>query len=268
MITLNRTIGSSWLEAFFLTLILILGLSANGFAAEYNVGAYKVEVDVRTSLMKIISHATVKCSLSGKTIRISAYAPGYVSQKKEILVTPGVSKYFQIIQLPDPQKRLDVLDFNHKPIASSYFDRFQGNTPTDRYAITMFLPIKSWPHPLPENVKVNQPGYGWPIQESCEISKYDEFYRVRMLIDRAVLDDPHDELLVYVNTSEVLQLNAIPWWIKTLAQLEISDSSEAERLARILIFVMPEEFYDAPMPKALSRLIAQRRRFNVLHKDQ
>lgn len=64
------------------------------------------------------------------------------------------------------------------------------------------LPVKTWPHPNASNVKVNQPGYGWPIQLSCDISLLEDSYRVRMLIDRAVLDDPKDHLLVYVNTSE------------------------------------------------------------------
>ncbi len=237
-------------------------------AAIENVGPYKVEIDVRTSLMKIIPHALVKMSLSGNTIKVAASAPGYVAQKSTIKIKPGVKAYSEIIRLPDPNKRLDALDFNHKPIVSAYFDRFQGSTPTDKYAINMFIPQKGWPHPSPENVKVNQPGYGWPIQETCEISKFADFYKVSMLIDRRVLDDPNDELLIYVNTSEIIELDAAKNWLDSLTRLEENDPYAAHQLAKILVFILPPELSATTIPKTLARLLSQREMFDILHLDR
>ncbi len=252
---------------FLLTSGFLLSIPVNIFAAIENVGPYKVEIDVRTSLMKIIPHALVKLSLSGNLIKVSASAPGYVAQKSTIKVKPDVYSYNEIIRLPDPDKRLDALDFNHKPIVSAYFDRFQGSTPTDKYAINMFIPQKGWPHPSPANVKVNQPGYGWPIQETCEISKFADFYKISMLIDRRVLDDPNDELLIYVNTSEVIELDAAKSWIDSLAKLEKNDPFAAQQLAEVLIFILPPEFSATNIPATLANLLSQREKFKLLHLD-
>jgi len=194
-----KSLGSFALPVVFLAL---MALSLPLQAVQYPVGPYQVNVDVRNSIYLMVPHALVKCSLSGQNIRVSVTAPGYVPQIKEIRTLPGTSSYFATVRLADREKRIDILDYNYKPIISAYIDRFQGGTPAHLYAINLMLPVKTWPHPNAGNVKVNQPGYGWPIQLSCDISLLEDFYRVRMLIDRAVLDDPKDHLLVYVNTAE------------------------------------------------------------------
>lgn len=194
-----KSLGSFALPVVFLAL---MAFSLPLQAVQYPVGPYQVNVDVRNSIYLMVPHALVKCSLSGQNIRVSVTAPGYVPQIKEIRTLPGTSSYFATVRLADREKRIDILDYNYKPIISAYIDRFQGGTPAHLYAINLMLPVKTWPHPNAGNVKVNQPGYGWPIQLSCDISLLEDFYRVRMLIDRAVLDDPKDHLLVYVNTAE------------------------------------------------------------------
>ena len=194
-----KSLGSFALPVVFLAL---MALSLPLQAVQYPVGPYQVNVDVRNSIYLMVPHALVKCSLSGQNIRVSVTAPGYVPQIKEIRTLPGTSSYFATVRLADREKRIDILDYNYKPIISAYIDRFQGGTPAHLYAINLMLPVKTWPHPNAGNVKVNQPGYGWPIQLSCDISLLEDFYRARLLIDRAVLDDPKDHLLVYVNTAE------------------------------------------------------------------
>lgn len=194
-----KSLGSFILPGLFLALMTV---SVSLQAVQCQVGSCLVNVDVRNSIYLMVPHALVKCSLSGEKIRISASAPGYVPQVKEIRMLPGTSSYFATVRLADREKRIDILDYSYKPIVSAYVDRFQGGTPSHLYAINLMLPVKTWPHPNAGNVKVNQPGYGWPIQLSCDISLFEDFYRVRMLIDRAVLDDPKDHLLVYVNTAE------------------------------------------------------------------
>ncbi|PKL51356.1 MAG: hypothetical protein CVV42_00460 [Candidatus Riflebacteria bacterium HGW-Riflebacteria-2] len=237
-------------------------------AAEHKVGPYTVDVDVRSSLMQVIPHAYVKCRLSGNTIKISASAPGYVAQTHEFAAKPGQLVYPVIIRLPDKKVSLEVMTFDYKPIVSAYFDRYQGGTPTDLYAINLYLPIKSWPHPKPSNLKVNQPGYGWPIQQTCDISVFADFYQVRMLVNRAVLDDPKDQLLVYVNTSEEISVAAAENWLLTLQELEESNRKEAEQLAIILAAILPvAEFSVAPLPRSIAAAVAFKRRFAELHRD-
>lgn len=198
----NRIAKSLGSLALPVMLLALMAFSAKLHAVQCQVGSYLVNVDVRNSIYLMVPHALVKCSLSGQNIRIAASAPGYVPQVKEIRTIAGTSSYFATVRLADREKRIDILDYNYKPIVSAYVDRFQGGTPAHLYAINLMLPVKTWPHPSAGNVKVNQPGYGWPIQLSCDISLFEEFYRVRLLIDRAVLDDPKDFLLVYVNTAE------------------------------------------------------------------
>ncbi len=249
-------------------LILMTSCTASLMAAEYKVGPYTLDVDVRSSLMQVIPHAYVRCRLSGNAIKISASAPGYVAQTDEITLRPGQLIYPVIIRLPDKKVGLEVMTFDYKPIVSAYFDRYQGGTPTDDYAINLYLPIKSWPHPKPENVKVNQPGYGWPIQKTCEISVFADFYKVRMLVDRAVLDDPKNELLIYVNTSEEISVAAAEQWLLTLAQLEADDRQMAEQLAGLLAAIMPvAEFRVSPLPRSIAAAFSFKRRFKELHRD-
>ncbi|EKD83322.1 MAG: hypothetical protein ACD_39C00750G0004 [uncultured bacterium] len=248
-------------------LVFLCGSPAFIRAAEYKVGPYLVDVDVRTSLMQVIPHAYVKCHLSGKTIRISASAPGYVAKNHELTVKTGVSNYSTVIRLSDPKKRLDVMTFDYKPIVSAYFDRYQGGIPSHLYAINLLLPVKSWPHPSPENVIVNQPGYGWPIQNSCEISVMEDFYKVRMLIDRAVLDDPHDELLVYVNTAEVISVSAAEKWLAKLVELEAEDKQRAAQIAAVLAPFFPAHIDAGYLPDVIARAVALKRRFNELHQE-
>jgi len=262
---------------FFFSLRIIAALiliafctgNTNGLlAAEYKVGPYTLDVDVRSSLMQVIPHAYVRCRLSGNTIKISVAAPGYVAQTDEITVRPGQLIYPVIIRLPDKKVSLEVMTFDYKPIVSAYFDRYQGGTPAEDYAINLYLPVKSWPHPKPQNVKVNQPGYGWPIQKTCEISVFADFYKVRMLVDRAVLDDPKNELLIYVNTSEEISVAAAEQWLLTLARLEADDRHMAEQLAGILAAIMPvAEFSVSPLPRSIAAAVAFKRRFKELHRD-
>lgn len=254
------------------------------------VGPYVVEVDVRTSLMQIIPHALVQAKESGGRIRLAVSAPGYLPEQREIRVRPGVWSYPVMVKLADRPKRFDVFDFQWKPLPSCYFDRDQTGTPTDRYAINLFIPIKSWPHPNPANVIVNQPGYGIPIQESCEISVRDAFYRVRMLIDRRVLDDPHDELLIYVNTAEVIDAWSAGRWFAAIRRLEVTDPAAAAGLARAVFPALPAaaaaEAGASPaavapaapgdgaamgdgtdgVPDSIARLLRLRRRFEALHR--
>ena len=142
-----------------------------------------------------------------KTISVEA-ARGEITDRYGRVIAGNSMSYSVIIRRgsfpsgSDREKRIDILDYSYKPIVSAYVDRFQGGTPSHLYAINLMLPVKTWPHPNACNVKVNQPGYSWPIQLSCDISLLEDFYRARLLIDRAVLDDPKDHLLVYVNTAE------------------------------------------------------------------
>ena len=230
------------------------------------VSGYTIDVDVRTSWWTPISHAHVKGAKWGNQITISVYVPGYIFQERKIAVLPNIKKYAVTIPMPDKEKRLDVMDFNYKPIASAYFDRYQGGTPPDKYSVNLFLPIKSWPHPGPAQVKLNQPGYGWPIQESCEISVRDEFYRVRMIIDRAVLDDPNDELLVYVNTGAPIRPEAVGRWFADLRLLERKDPAQADELARLLIFSLPPGLMAMDLPASIACLKVLQQRFDQLHR--
>ena len=265
---MKRLNGVVRFQALMMLAVFALVLPAMLFAAEYKVGPYTLDVDVRSSLMQVIPHAYVKCRLSGNTIKISASAPGYVAQTDEITLKPGQQIYPVIIRLPDKKVSLEVMTFDYKPIVSAYFDRYQGGTPTDDYAINLYLPIKSWPHPKPENVKVNQPGYGWPIQKTCEVSVFADFYKVRMLVDRAVLDDPKNELLIYVNTSEEISVAAAEQWLLTLARLEADNRQMAEQLAWILAAIMPvAEFSVSPLPRSIAEAVAFKRRFKELHRD-
>jgi hypothetical protein len=251
---------------FVLCFIFSAGFTARLQANPFNVGKYEVGVDVRTSLMKIIPHAYIKCDLTwGGKIKVSASAPGYVGAEKEITTKPGIEKYSILIQLEDKKKQFEILNFNHKPIMSAYFDLFQGSTPTNLYSVKVFVPKKTWPNPTIENIKINQPGYGWPVEESCEISVFGEFYKAEMLINRAVLDDPHDELLVYVNTGQTLRHDVAPWWLSALKEIERSDPVRAGSFARILSYILPAEIEISDAPKSISGYLKLKKRFNRLH---
>jgi hypothetical protein len=237
-----------------------------GFADPYETGGYTIEVDVRTSWWFPIANPWVKCSKWGNQITVSAHVPGYVPQERKLSIKPNVQKYDVTILMPDKPKRLDVMTYNYKPIASAYFDRYQGGTPPNKYSVNLFLPVKSWPNPSPDKVKLNQPGYGWPIQETCDISVRDEFYLVRMLIDRAVLDDPNDELLVYVNTGETLSPEATGKWFADLRRLEQGNPVRAEEIARALFFHLPPHLLISLNPPAsIACLAALRIKFDRLH---
>lgn len=251
------------LVAVFVFFLANTSLEANPF----DIGNFKVSVDVRTSLMKIIPHAYIKCNYWLGKVKITASAPGYVSQTVEFKPTPGVMYYDQIVQLPDKKKKFEIRDFNHKPIVSAYTNLFQGSTPANLFLVTVLIPIKTWPVPSPQNIKINQPGYGWPVQQSCDISIFEDFYKVEMLINRAVLDDPDDELLVYVNTGEKLSEPIFLWWASALKQLENDNPTEAYDLARALIFIMPQKICQANLPGSISLLLEEKKKFNRLHKN-
>lgn len=259
-----------WRNRVFVVMLVLAGLFSVslgvGHAVPQQVGPYLVEVDVRTSLHVLIPQAVIECQLSGPRIRIMAYAPGYLLERKNIAIRPGVMTYAAALVLRDPPKRFDVYDFEHKPIASCFFDRDQGGTPPDQYAINMMIPMKSWPHPSPKNVIVNQPGYGWPVQNSCEISIREEFYRVRMLIDRAVLDDPHDELLILVNIAEIISPAAAVRWIDQIRRLEATSPAAATVLAKALLGSLPPGLDGSALPVSLARLLAAQNRFEDLHR--
>ncbi|MGM0601356.1 MAG: hypothetical protein ACQETH_16210 [Candidatus Rifleibacteriota bacterium] len=259
---LSKTAWFLFVVCFIFSACFNADLQAN----PYNVGKYKVAVDVRTSLMKIIPHAYVKCKLSwSNSIKVSVSAPGYLPEEKEIPIQNGIVDYSALIQLQDKPKQFEIRDFNHKPIMSAYIDLFQGSTPTNLYSVKVFVPQKTWPDPSPKNIKINQPGYGWPIEESCEISEFGEFYKAEMIINRAVLDDPHDELLIYVNTGQTLRNEIAPWWLNVLKEFETTSSVRAHKLARTLIYVLPAEIQIDNLPVSISKMLGLKNRFQQLH---
>ena len=244
---------------------LFVGSACFGQGVPYTVGKYTVYVDVRTSLMLIIPHAFIKCKLSGSRLLVSASAPGYVSGQQEIPVHSGTKTYYADLMLRDKEVKLDVRTFGYKPIASCYFERDQAGTPTDKYSVNLFIPIKSWPHPSPANVYMNQPGYGWPIQESCDISIRDDFYRIRMLIMRAFLDADKDGLLVYINTDVVIDKTSAERWFKIVRQLEVGDPAAANDLAMVLFRTLSPDLPMTILPMSIARLFELRQRFEELH---
>jgi hypothetical protein len=250
---------------WFIVMLMAAG-AVPAQAFPHTVGPYRVEVDVRSSLMLMLPQALVKCRVSGSRILVSASAPGYVAKETSIQTKPGILSYAVALSLADKPKRLVALDFDYKPIASAYFEKVQTGTPPDQYAINLFLPRKSWPHPNPAHVIVNQPGYGIPIQNSCEITIREDFYRVRLLIDRAVLDDPNDHLLVYVNLGTPLTRTAAFRWLDALLRLETTAPALAPLLARALIGSMPEDILSQGLlPPSLGALTGESKRFDRLH---
>ncbi len=264
MIDRNTAFRRSLVGFLALVVVLLAHVSA-AQAATQTVGAYTIEVDVRGSTMMIIPHAHITASKSGGKLKVTAWAPGYQHAAKEIPIKTGVTQYSTYFVLRDVEKRLDVLTFEYKPIQSAYFERDQSGTPTDQYAINLFLPIKSWPHPSPANLIVNQPGYGIPIQNSCEITQRDEFFKVRMLISRAVLDDPNPELLIYVNTAQIITPATAHRWFATIRRLEATNPAAAADVARALFGSLPQDQAFEALPHSVARLLALRRRFETLH---
>lgn len=252
---------------FAICFVFSVGYNAELRANPFNVGKYEVGVDVRTSLMKIIPHAYIKCDLTwGGKIKVSASAPGYMGSEKEIKPQPGIEKYSVLLKLEDKKKLFEIRDFNHKPIMSAYIDLFQGGTPTNLYLVKVFVPKKTWPDPTPKNIKINQPGYGWPVEESCEISEFGEFYKAEMLINRGVLDDLNDELLIYVNTGQTLRHEITPWWLDALKEIEKSDPVRAGSFARVLGYILPDEIEVKDPPQSISQCLKLKKRFNSLHR--
>lgn len=257
-----------WTLMAGISLLVVLFLSGGippARAITQVVGPFAVDVEVRTSLYVLIPHATIEAKLAGTRIRINAWAPGYQRAQKEIPVRTGVLSYAAVLQLEDVPKRFDVFTFEHKPIASCFFDRHQGGTPPDQYAITMFIPKNTWPHPNPAGVLVNQPGYGWPVQNSTEISTFHEFFKVRMLIDRAVLDDPHDELIIMVNTGATLDPASARRWLELVRRLETASPSRAMAVAIALAGSLPPGLDAAELPDVVRRLFDRQGRFEALH---
>ncbi|NLI79912.1 MAG: hypothetical protein GX442_26135 [Candidatus Riflebacteria bacterium] len=250
-----------------LVLMFLGGGMTPAGAATQVVGPFAVDVEVRTSLYVLIPHATIEAKLAGTRIRVNAWAPGYQRAQKEIPVRPGVLSYSAVLQLEDVPKRFDVFTFEHKPIASCFFDRHQGGTAPDQYAITMFIPKNTWPHPNPAGILVNQPGYGWPIQNSTEISSFHEFFKVRMLIDRAVLDDPHDELIIMVNTGETLDPATARRWLELVRRLETVSPARAMAVAVALAGSLPPGLDAGELPDVVRRLFVRQGRFDALHQE-
>ncbi|HNV69423.1 MAG TPA: hypothetical protein PKO06_07000, partial [Candidatus Ozemobacteraceae bacterium] len=63
-----------------LVLLFVLLLAQRATAAVVNIGKYRVNVDVRTSLMVIIPHALIQGDVKGSLIKIRVSAPGYLPQ--------------------------------------------------------------------------------------------------------------------------------------------------------------------------------------------
>ncbi len=248
-----------------LVLGLLLLLTHIGWAAVVNVGKYRVNVDVRTSLMVIIPHALIQGDVKGSLIKIRVSAPGYLPQNREILIKPNINYYSIATVLRDVPKRIDVRTFDYKPIASSYVEHDQTNVPPDLYGFSVFIPIKSWPHAGPDRVIVNQPGYGWPMQESCEITTREDFYQVKLTVLRGVLDDPNPMLFVYLNTGETLSGESTSRWFARLRWLEERRPVVAGELARAIVDSLPADVTGVTVPRCIDLLLEQKRAFDELH---
>jgi hypothetical protein len=166
-------------------IIVVLTFVASGvFAIPYQVGDYKLDVTVRNSAMNLIPDSKVSFYRYDQSSFIAeARATGYKTMTKRIEIKPNQFVYKSEVVLPDLERKLYIVDHNHKVLASAYLRTEQFGFPGDHYGLTAHIPVEMW-NPAPERVEVFDSFWGSPLKQTCKIEEIEGFYKVSLSIKR------------------------------------------------------------------------------------
>ena len=153
-------------------------------ALPYAVGPYIFEIEVRSKTMLPLPGAWVTCKLRGDEVKITVRSPGYVRQERCVPVGGGQNLYRFEFVLADQHRDIVVRDPAGTVLKSAYIDRSQyGFDPRD-YGITLFVPVKMLKEPSTRNVQVFNDVFFSPIVKSMSSDRVEEFWRIRLSVDR------------------------------------------------------------------------------------
>jgi len=245
------------------------------FGVPYPVGNYVVDVDVRNTAMVLIPNPKVKVWISEKVIYVKASAAGYLSQQKTIVPSGNTGYFKRDFELQDVPKQLSAEDMLGRPIQSAYFTKDQYGFAPNVYGITVFIPKVMWPKPVSRNIDVFDAFWGIPLKQSCVIDVVDEYYRVKMTVDRRDLDWTDERYFVVVDTGKKVPPNKIRGWLSKLKKVEENQEilrvGCSQDLAAFLFYTLPRKEVEAAsngdIPSTLKSLYDHASRFSALHLD-
>jgi len=257
------------IKSLFVLCLLAICLPVHG--VPYTAGNFTVDVVVRSTTMALIPDSKVSCWLDGKVIRLSAKAPGYLAKSASINV--GAATYYKYdFVLPDIEKDLYAVDLNGVPIKAAYFEKAQYGFAGNVYGITVYIPKHDWPRPAPKRVDIFDQIWGGPWKTGCKINEVDEFYQVKMTMDRGALNWTGRRLLIGFDTSKKVSQQNGRAWFKVLRKLE-SDPKTPKGLAaamgEFLSTSIPEDEANqiGEVPFTLQAYYSEAAHFASLHRD-
>lgn len=255
----------------FTAFAIILLIAPEVLARPYQAGPHVVELSIRNAAMQLIPNGKAKVSFDGDSIRVWAYAKGYVGQKFSIAAGTSPSVFSRDVILSDPDIWLEARNMINAPISSVYFNRDQYGVPANRYRISAFIPKGEWRNPTADNLLVRGGPLGNPVPCDCTIELIDEFYRVDLMIPRTALAPMDYTFTVFFKSAGEYSLPMRNLLCRNLAALAVSPNPDAESLALSLcrfIDVCDEDHPDFASdedPIILKRFKSERRRFDTLH---
>ncbi len=255
----------------FVFLAIVMLIAPAVFARPYKAGPHIVELSIRNAAMQLIPNGKAKVSFDGDSIRVWAYAKGYVGQKFSIAAGTAPSVFSRDVILSDPDIWLEARNMINAPISSVYFNRDQYGAPANRYRISAFIPKDEWRKPTVENLLVRGGPLGTIVPFDCTIELVDEFYRVDFLIARTALAPMEYSFTVFFKSAGQFSLPMRNHLCRDLADLSSSpdpaDESLALSICRFIAACDTEHpcFASDEDPIILKRFKSERLRFDTLH---
>lgn len=256
---------------FFFIIAIVLSVAPEVCARPYEAGPHIVELSIRNAAMQLIPNGKAKVSFDGDSIRVWAYAKGYVGQKFSFAAGTSPSVFSRDVILADPDIWLEARNMINAPISSVYFNRDQYGVPANRYRISAFIPKDEWRNPTVENLLLRGGPLGTTIPFGCAIELIDEFYRVDFLIARGTLAPMEYKFTVFFKSAGEFSLPMRNLLCRDLAALSISPDPADESLALSLCRFIADCDQDHPAlvgnddPILLKRFKSERIRFDTLH---
>lgn len=254
-------------------IIVVLTFVASGvFAIPYQVGDYKLDVTVRNSAMNLIPDSKVSFYRYDQSSFIAeARATGYKSVTKRIEIKPNQFVYKTEFVLPDLERKLYIIDHNHKILAAAYLRTEQFGFPGNEYGLTAYIPVEMW-DAAQERVEVFDSFWGAPLKKTCLFEQIEGFHKVSLSITRKALKWSGSKIYVIFRTRDLPTPKAVARHLRQLDRLSTNPDCPPGSEEALTAYIYENFAADAaaleePLPAVYERYHSARARFSELHRE-
>lgn len=261
-------------RVFIVLTLIFTGILSTCDAMPYIAGKCTVDISVRNSAMNLIFDAKVSCYMYDENrISLSVKANGYVSKKHIIKVQPNQTLYKHDFILADVKRNFYVTDRSENVLSSAYVRLDQIGFPSNRYGMTVYIPVKNTNHLVEKDIDIFETFWGFPIRHDFSVETVGEFHKVKLSISRKALKWSGEDIIIQVRSAKTIDLKTVKKHLQNLENLDSdinAPTSAAQDLTKYIVNNVSKDLIvenDLDCPRCLTKYYSLIENFKNIHKN-